>query len=121
MQRATLERRSILVVEDQPLIAMDISQAFEPTGAAITTTTTLKHALILVEHKGLSGAILDHALGDGDSSLLCARLTERGVPFLIYSGLPTVKGACADAMHIQKPATDETLIAAMEGLMLRAN
>jgi CheY-like chemotaxis protein len=73
MQRATLEGRSILVVEDQPLIAMDISQAFAPTGAAITTTT-LTHALTLVEHKGLSGAILDHALGDGDSSLLCARL-----------------------------------------------
>ena len=119
MPRATLEGRSILVVEDQPLIAMDISQTFEPTGAAITTTTTLKHALTLVEHKGLSGAILDHALGDGDSSLLCARLAERGIPFLIYSGLPTVGGVCADAMHIQKPASDERLITAMEGLILR--
>ena len=41
------------------------------SGAALTTTNTLKHALILVEHDGLSGAILDHALGDGNSSLLC--------------------------------------------------
>jgi hypothetical protein len=32
--------------------------------AAVTTTTTLKQALILVEHDGLSLAILDHALSD---------------------------------------------------------
>ena len=73
---------------------MDITQAFEATGAALTTTNTLKHALILVEHDGLSGAILDHALGDGDSSLLCARLKERGIPFMIYSGFNTVGGLC---------------------------
>lgn len=29
---------------------MDISQAFEATGADVTTTNTLKHALIFVEH-----------------------------------------------------------------------
>ena len=68
MQRPSLEGRSILIVEDEPLIVMDITQAFEGTGAALTTTNTLQHALILVEHDGLSGAILDHALGDGDSS-----------------------------------------------------
>ena len=68
MQRPSLEGRSILVVEDEPLIVMDITQAFEATGAALTTTNTLKHALILVEHDGLSGAILDHALGGENSS-----------------------------------------------------
>jgi CheY-like chemotaxis protein len=86
MQRPSLDGRSILVVEDEPLIAMDIAQAFEATGAALTTTNTLHHAMILVEHDGLSGAILDHSLGDGDSSLLCTRLKERGIPFMIYSG-----------------------------------
>ena len=95
MQRPSLEGRSILIVEDEPLIVMDITQEFEATGAALTTTNTLKHALILVEHDGLSGAILDHALGDGNSSLLCARLKERGIPFMIYSGYNTVEGACA--------------------------
>jgi DNA-binding response OmpR family regulator len=79
MQRPSLDGRSILIVEDEPLIVMDITQQFEATGAALTTTNTLHHALILAEHNGLSGAILDHALGDGDSSLLCARLTERGI------------------------------------------
>ena len=118
MQRPSLEGRSILVVEDEPLIVMDITQAFEASGAALTTTNTLKHALILVEHDGLSGAILDHALGDGDSSQLCARLKERGIPFMIYSGYTTVGGACAGALHISKPAAKGALVAAMEGLIL---
>lgn len=117
MLSPTLEGRSILVVEDQPLIALDISQAFEATGADVTTTNTLKHALILVEHDGLAGAILDHALGDGESSLLCSRLKQRGIPFMIYSGFPTVGGACEGALHIQKPATQQALVAAMEGLL----
>ena len=117
MQRPALEGRSILVVEDQPLIALDITQELEAAGAGVTTTNTLKHALILVEHDGLSGAILDHAHGDGDSSLLCARLTERGIPFMIYSGFNTVGGACQDALHIAKPAADGELVAAMEGLI----
>ena len=118
MQRPSLAGRSILVVEDQPLIVMDITQEFEPTGAALTTTNTLKHALILVEHDGLSGAILDHALPDGDSSQLCARLKERGIPFMMYSGYTTVSGACAGALHIAKPAAEGVLVAAMEKLIL---
>ena len=87
------------------------------SGAALTTTNTLKHALILVEHDGLSGAILDHALGDGNSSLLCQRLKERGIPFIIYSGYDTIEGPCKDALHISKPAAEGALVAAMEGLI----
>ena len=84
----------------------------------MTTTNTLHHALILVEHDRLSGAILDHALGDGDSSLLCTRLRERGIPFMIYSGYDTIEGPCKDALHISKPAADGALVAAMEGLIM---
>ena len=117
MQRPSLEGRSILIVEDEPLIVMDITQEFEATGAALTTTNTLKHALLLVEHDGLSGAILDHALPDGDSSLLCARLKERGIPFLMYSGFNKVAAGCAGAPYIAKPAPQGALVAAMEGLI----
>ena len=120
MERPSLEGRSILVVEDEPLIVMDITLAFEHTGAALTTTNTLKHALLLVEHDGLAGAILDHALGDNDSSLLCARLKERGIPFMIYSGFTRIEGACRDALHIAKPASHKALVSAMEGLLTPA-
>ena len=44
MARPSLEGRSILIVEDEPFIVLDITQQFEVTGAALTTTNTLKHA-----------------------------------------------------------------------------
>ena len=119
MQRPSLEGRSILIVEDEPLIVMDITQAFEGTGAALTTTNSLHQALVLVQHDGLSGAILDHSLGDGDSALLYARLAERGIPFLIYSGHTIIEGACAGALHVNKPAAPGELVAAMENLILK--
>ena len=118
MQRPKFYGRSILVVEDEPLIILDITDEFQGTGAKLTTTNTLEHALILVEHDGLSGAILDHALGDGDSSRICARLKERGIPFLIYSGFHGVEGACNGALHVRKPAAPGELVAAMERLIL---
>ena len=48
---------------------------------------------------------------------LCGRLTDRDIPFMIYSGYAHVGGACKDALHIQKPATHEALVAAMQGLI----
>jgi DNA-binding response OmpR family regulator len=80
MTRPSLAGRSFLIVENEPLIVMDILRTFEHTGAEMTTTDTLRHAMIIVEYDGLSGAILDHALPDGDSSFLCARLKDVAFP-----------------------------------------
>ena len=68
MERPTLHGRSILVVEDEPVIALDIAQAFERVGAQVIVSTTLHDAMVLVEHDSLSAAVLDHVLQDGDSS-----------------------------------------------------
>ena len=117
MEFPALRGRSILVVEDEPLIAMDIVAALEDAGANVTATTTVRHALILAEHDGLSAAIMDHALSDGDSTELCARLKARGIPYLSYSGYEPVTGASTNAPHIIKPATMDVLMSAMENLL----
>ena len=117
MEHPALRGRSILVVEDEPLIAMDIVTALEAAGANATMTTTVRHALILAEHDGLSAAIMDHALSDGDSTELCARLKERGIPYISYSGYEPVQGASTNAPHIMKPVTMDVLMSAMENLL----
>jgi DNA-binding response OmpR family regulator len=116
MQRPTLQGRSILIVEDEALIVMDLTMAFEDAGAEVTSTHTLKHALLLVEHDGLSAAILDHGLKDGDSSLLSRRLKARGVPFLIYSGY-TAEAVKQGVPYVSKPASHEVLVAAVDDLI----
>ena len=73
MEHPALRGRSILVVENELLIAMDIAQALERAGANATMTTTVRHALILIEHDGLSGAIMDHALERRRQHRRCAR------------------------------------------------
>jgi DNA-binding NtrC family response regulator len=92
--------------------------AFERAGAHLTTTNTVKHAKVLIEHDGLSAAILDHALTDGQATNLRARLNERNIPFLMYTGLEkATEGPCKDAPHLEKPATHATLLDAMEALI----
>src|SRR6476469_8223204 len=117
MKHPGLWGRSILVVEDELLIAMDIAAALEKAGAHATMTTTVRHALILVEHDGLSGAIMDHALSDGESTVLCARLNERGIPYISYSGYAAVSGADPTAPHITRPVAMDTLMSALEELL----
>ena len=107
----------ILVIEDEPLVALDVQQAFEDAGATVVVARTLAAALLAVEDSSVSAAIVDHALGDGDSSEICERLKQRSVPFIIYSGFAHLDGACADANHVNKPASPSVLVATVTGLL----
>ena len=55
-----LNGREVLIVDDEPLISLEIARAFRKVGAFITATSTLKQALNLVEHDGPAVAIVDH-------------------------------------------------------------
>jgi DNA-binding NtrC family response regulator len=115
MISSLLQGRSILIVEDEPLIVLDMTRILQNHGIHVTSTNTLKHAMLLVEHDGLDMAILDHALGrDDNSCALYARLATRSIPFLIYSGYSRIDGAPIDTPFLQKPATEEDFIAAIE-------
>ena len=119
MDRASLAGCLILICEDEPLIALDIANAFSDAGARVATARTLRDALIAVEDGALSAVILDHALGDGDSSQLCERLKERNVPFVLYSGFSNLDGAYGDAVHVPKPASSDVLVTTVVGLLHR--
>jgi DNA-binding response OmpR family regulator len=113
----SLSGRLILIVEDEPLIAMEIQQAFEHAGARVARASTLREALPLVEKYGVAAAILDHALSDGDCASLCERLKERGVPFVIHSGYSKIDGVGSDALLVPKPASPQVLVSAVHGLL----
>jgi hypothetical protein len=61
---------------------------------------------------------MDHALADGDSTELCARLNAQGIPYVSYSGVDPVKGTSPDAPFISKPASMNTLLGALEKLLI---
>ena len=109
--------RSILVAEDEPLIALDITQAFEDQGARVIVARTLEDALLGIEDPCLSAAIVDHALGETDSSTVCRRMKDLGIPFVVYSGYNDIPGACAGGVHVKKPAAPSELVAILSALI----
>lgn len=117
MSTSALHGRAVLIVEDEPLIAMDIETTLTATGAHFTTTNSLDHALILVEHDHLSVAILDHSMGNEDNTVLYKRLSERGIPFLIYSAHYLPENRRSGGAFLSKPALPQTLVAAVEDLI----
>jgi DNA-binding response OmpR family regulator len=89
-------------------------------GASVLNATTLQEGLRLAEHPQLSAAILDLALGKHDCVPLCIRLTDRRIPFLIYSGYSEVPAACCSGVIVPKPATPDTLLGALAQMLAPA-
>ncbi len=73
---------------------------------------TLAEARGLVDQDGLSAAVLDFGLADGDDEQLCHRLAEREIPFVLHSGYghPVT---CTKGLNIPKPASPDALIRAV--------
>jgi DNA-binding response OmpR family regulator len=114
---AILQGRWILVVEDQSLVALDIADSLTKAGATVLSAATLEAGLPLPEHPYLAAAILDFGLRDGDSGVLCARLTERGIPFVVYTGYEEVHESCRAGVLVRKPALPDTLLKTVAHLL----
>jgi CheY-like chemotaxis protein len=121
MSRPVLEGCLVLVVEDEPFISIYVTDVLNGAGASVTAANTLEQGLTLVELEGLSAAIIDHTLPDGNSQQLCTRLKQRGIPFVIFSGYPSLGGECAGAAHLGKPASEQQVVQAVAALIRSGN
>lgn len=86
MQSRVLAGRSILIVEDEGLIASELHAAFSAAGANVATASDVQAALRMIDVPGLSAALVDINLGGADCSAVCERLTRQGVPFVFFTG-----------------------------------
>ena len=116
MKNFRLAGQSILVVEDEPLIAMQLRQTLEDAGAHVFAATQLPHASQLARHPDLSSAVLDYRLGNGNSAAICAVLHERGVPFVFCSGYDDMQDRWPDVPCVSKPIDGDRLVDAVVGL-----
>ena len=104
METLALRGRSILVVEDEPLIALDIVDCFRNAGASVLIAQTLEDGLRLAGHPDLSAAVVDFGLKDDEGTALCKRLKERGNPLVLHSGYSHVHDACLAGVVVPTPA-----------------
>ena len=114
---AKFKGRWILIVEDEPLVALDILNSLTNAGASVLSAATLQEGLRLAEHPQLSAAILDLALGEHDCVPLCMRLSDRRIPFVIYTGYPEVPAACRAGVIVSKPAAPDALLGALAQML----
>jgi DNA-binding response OmpR family regulator len=114
-----LSGRTILVVEDEPLIALDIANGFQRAGATVSVARSLADARTLIEHSGICAAILDFGLRDGNASELCVRLNQKHVPFVLHSGYAYTGLACTPDAVVPKPATPDALVEVITQLLGR--
>jgi DNA-binding NtrC family response regulator len=95
---SSLAGRTILVVEDEVLIALDLVQSIKEAGARAILVNTAKVGINFLELSTISAADIDHQVGDEDSANLCEHLTAASIPFEIYSGYPDRPNAWPNAL-----------------------
>lgn len=87
--KSTFNYQHVLVVEDDYLLALDICDQLQETGArVIGPAPSLDVALNLLDHPPWPEvAILDINLADGKVYPLAKKLIERGIPFVFASSV----------------------------------
>jgi len=113
----------ILVVEDEPLLAMLLEEnltdlGHEPVGAA----ATVEQAMAMLDAQDIDAALLDFSLGhDSTSAPVAHRLRRIGTPFFYLSGHASLDAEdnTPDAPLLIKPVSLVDLKSALSDLAER--
>jgi DNA-binding response OmpR family regulator len=98
VDRANLAGQIILVVEGEPLIALDLRTALEAAGAEVIVARNAAEALIRISEFDFAAAVVDWRPGSEDHRVVARALKQEQVRFLFYATHPpedvsTVRGA----------------------------
>lgn len=111
---------NILIVEDEPLIAMMIEDFLEILDKAHAgTADSVASGLALIEQGGVDAAILDVNLRGGEKSFpLADALAAKGIPFVFATGgsQDVVADAYRDRPTLPKPFTMDGVAKALAAL-----
>lgn len=112
--------RTILLVEDEPLIAMMMEDVLDALGHRVhATVDTVGDGVEQVDGGGFDCAILDVHLRGGEACWpLADALADRGVPFLLATGghVTPPPARHADAPTLCKPFTIDGVAKALDAL-----
>jgi len=116
-----LRDQRILVVEDDPLLAIAVEDILQEAGAEVVgPAASLDAAKRLVVDDGISAAILDIRLNGHEVWPVALLLDKRNVPFVFYTGhfdLTTLPAEWSDRPVLTKPARPKQIVAALAGLL----
>jgi len=84
---AILEGRRILVVEDEPFIALTLEDMLTELGCVVAgTASQVNEALVLIGKGSIDGAVLDVNLGSQKIDPVADALAAKATPFVFTTG-----------------------------------
>jgi len=110
----------ILIVDDEPLIAMDLEYMLVEAGFIIAGVTgNLQRALSLVESGICDAAVLDANLNGLSAAPIAVAMVARGLPFLVLSGYAPDQQheALRAGRCLQKPADPVRVIKVLNQIL----
>ncbi|WP_068091455.1 response regulator [Novosphingobium rosa] len=122
MGTSGLADQRVLIAEDELLIAVDLTEAFEEAGAVILgPVSSIEAALSLLENEpDIHLGIVDLNLGGELAYPLAQALAQRNVPFMFSTGYDDeeISLAFKDVIRLTKPATGEEAVEKAESLLM---
>lgn len=112
---AGIKGKNFAVIEDEPLIAVNIASVLELQGAQVSgPVATVSDALGLIENSQLDGALVDANLHGQPVADIAAALTRKRIPFVFVTGYnhEALPASFAHAQILKKPFTEEQLLEA---------
>jgi CheY-like chemotaxis protein len=108
----------VLIVEDDPIIALDFEDTILRLGVkTVRTAGTVSRALQLIEERAPDLVLLDIGLVREKSFAVAERLEPLGIPFAFVTGYSTdvaLPAALANKPRLPKPCTSDALEAVLK-------
>ncbi|MDE1994241.1 MAG: response regulator [Rhizobiaceae bacterium] len=108
------------ILEDEPIIALDIEDLLLQFGCSDAKVfSTADQALRWLDSNTPDFAIIDPLLKDGYCTTVAALLSERSVPFIVYSGNNAAELTSEFRMGIMvlKPAAPDELLDVVKSIL----
>lgn len=115
------ERPTVLVVEDEFLIALDLSETVKDLGYRVEGPFSCKaNAFVAINSTMPDLAILDVYTADGEVYPLADALTRAGVPIIFHSGhvsAQEMQTRYPQALAVSKPCPPDQLIDVLQSAL----
>ena len=112
----------VLIVEDDPIIALDFEDTVLRFGVKIVRTAgSVARALQLIEERAPDFALLDIGLLREKSFAVAERLEALGIPFAFISGYgadAVLPATLAQKPRLPKPCTADAMHAVLSGAVI---
>jgi PAS domain S-box-containing protein len=121
--KQSLAGKRVIVIEDEPLVAMDLESSLAAAGCEVAGTAgTVAEARTLCASAPCDAALLDVNLGGQPVEELAAALTRRNIPFAFVTGYgrEALPPGFRDALVLAKPFDQTGLVATVELLVYQA-